>query len=453
MVFPNTKLALSDSSSYTVLFRGDLGKARANEPVPEFPNMTRRVEARCPPHIGGILGVSETPRAQTLPGFPRGISSCPAFRPVLYLPTLCFPLLPRISATCFQETCTMSNERFQDSVPTGSYAIKGPDHPGQAIGRIDGAAARDTTLTYSLRGAAGFSPHAGSQQSPTSTISADTAQAASRKRARPEGSRAEATYPRKRAITACRLCRSRKVKCNNARPVCGNCEASKATCVYEDNHDISKLVPLSVSRVRWLMRMSRFDPASILILEKLEKVLSRLDQVQTTSPPSTHDTSLIAPNVTRHESSNGISCLDSQGQKSRGQDQDSDNCDFDQRSIPTARTTADAVLQWPVFGSCYPPNYIIDAAFVDNNLEEYHNDKRPQSGIVRSHNRGAVLEEDTVLELIRLFLDLVYPKNPILDVELLWSYTEDILESGLKWDSASCIVVGPRHNHADVTDC
>ncbi|KAG7152258.1 hypothetical protein HYQ46_011912 [Verticillium longisporum] len=49
-----------------------------------------------------------------------------------------------------------------------------------------------------------------------------------RKRDRGEVSRADVAYPRKRATAACRLCRSRKVKCNNARPTCGNCSSHNA---------------------------------------------------------------------------------------------------------------------------------------------------------------------------------------------------------------------------------
>lgn len=62
-----------------------------------------------------------------------------------------------------------------------------------------------------------------------------------RKRQRTENpiSRASIAYPRKRATAACRLCRARKIKCNNARPACGSCLTSKAPCVYEDSQDYS----------------------------------------------------------------------------------------------------------------------------------------------------------------------------------------------------------------------
>ena len=62
----------------------------------------------------------------------------------------------------------------------------------------------------------------------------------SRKRPRNENSRAAVVYPRKRSIAACRLCRIKKVKCNNARPSCDSCLTSRAECVYADSQDHSR---------------------------------------------------------------------------------------------------------------------------------------------------------------------------------------------------------------------
>ncbi|KAK9343141.1 hypothetical protein V1522DRAFT_250336 [Lipomyces starkeyi] len=82
----------------------------------------------------------------------------------------------------------------------------------------------------------------------TNPVSGDSALTTSRKRQRPGGSRVIGTYPRMRALTACQLCRSKKVKCNNARPSCSNCEKSKATCVYGDSQDISSYVSLLLTQ-------------------------------------------------------------------------------------------------------------------------------------------------------------------------------------------------------------
>ena len=59
------------------------------------------------------------------------------------------------------------------------------------------------------------------------------------KRARTEVTRFSMSYPRKRAVRACQLCRTRKTKCNNIRPICGACNQIDATCIYEDSSDHS----------------------------------------------------------------------------------------------------------------------------------------------------------------------------------------------------------------------
>lgn len=42
------------------------------------------------------------------------------------------------------------------------------------------------------------------------------------------------TYPRKRALIACEICRRRKTKCDNVRPTCGGCRDLEIECVYAD---------------------------------------------------------------------------------------------------------------------------------------------------------------------------------------------------------------------------
>jgi hypothetical protein len=46
--------------------------------------------------------------------------------------------------------------------------------------------------------------------------------------------RSSVTYPRRRAVTACQVCRLRKTKCDNMRPSCGFCLRVNKTCIYDD---------------------------------------------------------------------------------------------------------------------------------------------------------------------------------------------------------------------------
>jgi hypothetical protein len=81
------------------------------------------------------------------------------------------------------------------------------------------------------------------QQSPS--------QHAGQKRPAPRGT---AAYPRKRAITACQVCRARRTKCDNLKPSCSFCLKSGAQCIQSS------------------IDLSSFDPASLRILDRLDEL-------------------------------------------------------------------------------------------------------------------------------------------------------------------------------------
>ncbi|KAJ4250952.1 Zcf27p [Fusarium torreyae] len=71
------------------------------------------------------------------------------------------------------------------------------------------------------------------------------------KRPAPRGT---AFYPRKRANTACQVCRARKTKCDNQKPSCSYCLSVGANCIQSP------------------VDLSAFDPASLKILERLDEL-------------------------------------------------------------------------------------------------------------------------------------------------------------------------------------
>ncbi|EAZ63908.2 Fungal transcriptional regulatory protein [Scheffersomyces stipitis CBS 6054] len=76
-------------------------------------------------------------------------------------------------------------------------------------------------------------------------------------------SRASATYPRKRALTACDTCRLKKIKCDNVRPRCGSCvKNGNMNCHYRTDDQQKDY--------------SSYDPASLNILTKLDVILRDL---------------------------------------------------------------------------------------------------------------------------------------------------------------------------------
>jgi hypothetical protein len=230
---------------------------------------------------------------------------------------------------------------------------------------------------------------------------------ANRKRRRDDTQRSERVYPRKRAITACRLCRYRKVKCNNQRPICGACADSNASCVYDDAEDHSV-----------------FDPASLKILERIDQVLSRLDQI-----PSISTATLPSINASIATNSTVQACSPPLAKNLNSHEED-DALDED-RWMPSARTNVEAVLAWPIFATDSQGSAMLEAIY---GTETEEND---QSVNTRS---GGIIEED-IPRLVQRFIEFVHLKNPVVDVETLWFYTHQIVEDGINWSASSCLVV------------
>ncbi|UNI23260.1 GAL4-like Zn(II)2Cys6 (or C6 zinc) binuclear cluster DNA-binding domain [Purpureocillium takamizusanense] len=90
--------------------------------------------------------------------------------------------------------------------------------------------------------------------------------ASGRRAGKRPAARGTAFYPRKRANTACQVCRARKTKCDNKRPSCTYCESVGATCIQSP------------------VDLSSFDPASLKILDRLDD-LERLLRSATVPPP------------------------------------------------------------------------------------------------------------------------------------------------------------------------
>ncbi|PYI10921.1 hypothetical protein BO78DRAFT_448411 [Aspergillus sclerotiicarbonarius CBS 121057] len=182
-------------------------------------------------------------------------------------------------------------------------------------------------------------------------------------------------FPRKRAVAACRVCRTRKIKCDNARPQCASCRATDAHCVYEQYPDISK-----------------FDPASILILERLDQIQQSLDATPP-SPPR----GVVRP----------VLCL----------------------QIPAARIGPDAILGWPVFRDASSPGTL-------NHLVLTAREPAPPPS-----PGDAPLDLIPIVGLVDLFLQHVHVKNPVLNTSFLSQSAGRLADHGLRWDGLTALVL------------
>ncbi|EAW16411.1 transcription factor domain-containing protein [Aspergillus fischeri NRRL 181] len=191
-------------------------------------------------------------------------------------------------------------------------------------------------------------------------------------------SRGPGAYPRRRAVRACQVCRARRTKCDNKKPACSFCEKIGAQCVVNDPTDM-------------------FDPASVLIIQRLDRIESLLQQQKQNedSRPALENSDALA--TIRSASAAGDSDWRTLNSSPVYQTHSSD----------LSRLTIETILSWSVFEGKY------DAG-------------TPRPCCTR---------------LLHTFLEEVHIANPILDVPLVTDYLYQACIHGIGWDAPSCLVL------------
>lgn len=247
----------------------------------------------------------------------------------------------------------------------------------------------------------------------------------------------QATFPRKRSVTACQLCRTRKTKCNNDRPICSQCLSLNAQCVYEDEASAAAAAPANQ------------------ILERLEYLISLVEPASSFTR-STHDSGRnINSNSLAERPPASISFKDHRASTIVGAPR-SDTASDDNGVEISSHTyfgSGQDVLDWPVFEGKYDRRWIEALIFdptlpcndlsgpctsprvTDDTTRNTYKDPRQASGV------GVGVREDDVLQLVETFLINVHVKNPIFDPEYLREMARRVAEHGLDWQASSCLVV------------
>lgn len=227
------------------------------------------------------------------------------------------------------------------------------------------------------------------------------------------------THHRKRAVTACEPCRARKAKCTNERPVCQPCIKLGTQCSYEQRANHSSYVktlirrhalsPVTNSKVR-------FDPASLLIIEKLNQVLSRLDNNEDEQPPIPSASATCEP----QQDSNVQPGIE------------------EKIYFCSSFTSTECVMSWPIFEGELDQVNLNEETFLTDYERTRAYDKEYLEG-TRAH-RASICEDD-IPKYIDRFLRFVHCKNPILHTGTLKQYATSVVENGPGWDAVSCLVV------------
>ncbi|KAM5510242.1 C6 zinc finger domain-containing protein [Fusarium oxysporum f. sp. phaseoli] len=214
------------------------------------------------------------------------------------------------------------------------------------------------------------------------------------KRPAPRGT---AFYPRKRANTACQVCRARKTKCDNQKPACSYCVSVGATCIQSP------------------VDLSAFDPASLKILERLdelEKLIREPKHDTTNQDVAQHETELLP-----EESPTQLS------PESLG--------DIPLRSILPEKM--ESLLLWSVLSRDMSSHTTL------------HPDPPQPSP---SYSPGctsladiADLDTQGVKALLDNFFDHVHCKNPILEEAAARKVVLNVVIDGIDWSPGSCLTL------------
>ncbi|CAK7210149.1 Zcf27p [Sporothrix bragantina] len=236
------------------------------------------------------------------------------------------------------------------------------------------------------------------------------------KRPAPRGT---AFYPRKRAVTACQVCRARRTKCDNLKPTCSFCLKTGAVCIQSS------------------VDLSSFDPASLKILERLDDVEGLLKS--------------LASHSGIHSFSTAASGCPSSGQHARKDIQP----DLGQTrpvlsSILPERL--EDILAWPIFAGDSNSNDALWGVTTDSNTHVIDLQfSTPGTSVADAASVNtpsptalATLLEDMpqlVSSLVENFFNYVHVKNPILDEAATGRLVSVTTIEGIDWSLKSCLTL------------
>ncbi|KAL4761723.1 uncharacterized protein BDW70DRAFT_149773 [Aspergillus foveolatus] len=212
---------------------------------------------------------------------------------------------------------------------------------------------------------------------------------------KPRAQAARNTYPRRRAMVACQLCRMRKTKCDNRRPSCGTCTSLQFQCVYQDAST----------------DFSSFDAARLAILDRVNYTIRLIEQ-----QPASPDVSSSDSPRTRHnpqQNPGRSTCLG-----------------FDMTSPQDEAISRSTEYTFLLKAQQLQAKYLCDPREVDKFFFNQTHSEDVSKKVV-PFSSWEIREED-VPSLIDRFLENVHTKNPILDPSELRKLSRRLGENGFQ---------------------
>jgi hypothetical protein len=226
--------------------------------------------------------------------------------------------------------------------------------------------------------------------------------------------RGTAFYPRKRANTACQVCRARKTKCDGGVPSCSYCTSVGATCI------------------RSASDLSSFDPASIKILERLndlETILKGLSAASGVPVDRANNTALTDSSVAPYGDPEPLCAW------SHMNEDPVSSSNSGLRTCHVLPQCVDHIISWPMFRAGRQVSGIEEAS--PGALA----DSRPLSTSAASLLSALELDSVRIHQLLDNFFTSIHVTNPILDELNTRRTVKKTIMDGIGWSSASCLTL------------
>ncbi|KAL3492150.1 hypothetical protein BJX62DRAFT_236587 [Aspergillus germanicus] len=220
--------------------------------------------------------------------------------------------------------------------------------------------------------------------------------------------RAAGSYDRRRAGRACIVCRARKTKCDNNRPVCGFCLATGGHCQYAEDEGTDH---------------SKLDRGSLAILQRL----AEMEQTLLAAVAVERQSQLTAPAqpVVSFPSNAAVAgATENTNARQGGQPPTA------QMIMASAEMAFESISRWPVFGMepVLPLVSVLARAPIARRCD-------PEESIYNP-------DPDLVFQLVENFLLSNHIKNPIFDIDTLWGQVRRFVQSGAQCeDDVVCLVL------------
>ncbi|KAI9163606.1 putative transcription factor ecdB [Paramyrothecium foliicola] len=222
--------------------------------------------------------------------------------------------------------------------------------------------------------------------------------------------RGTAFYPRKRANTACQVCRARKTKCDNKRPACSYCVSVGANCIQSP------------------MDLSSFDPASLKILERLDE-LERIVKESSEAQNAKLDSFATArPPPATLQSVSPLSQVSPLGSTLAKIPEILDDAPL--RSILPEKV--ESLFSWSILVG--RPHHAGHANDIPEPIHSYSPGNSSIGGLLDIEPQGLKL-------LLDNFFIHVHCKNPIFDETAIRHLVGKVIADGIDWSAESCLAL------------